>query len=128
MCSEVRNARADEQDPGGWNRIRIDDPVLRRVCRFLFDGTDGRGRMPEEILMWQVQGVERIVQLTPGLTLSEIARRAMFAQIEIDGGPPTPLIPKVTPKSLPLVVENRLSRAQVTRDEDGCYYPANQDT
>lgn len=84
--------------------------------------------MPEEIIRWQVQGVERIVQLTPGLTLLEIARRAMLAQIQIDGGPPTPLIPKVTPKSLPLVVESRLSRAEVTRDEDGRYYPVNQET
>lgn len=114
----------------GWSQIRVNDAVLRQLCRFLFEEPedDGRGRTPEEIIRWQVQGVERIVQLTPGLTLSEIARRAMLAQIEIDGGTPTPLIPKVTPKSLPLVVENRLSRAQVTRDEDGCYYPANQET
>lgn len=117
--------------PGwGWPRTRVDDPTLRRLCRVLFGtlGGDGRGRMPEEIIRWQVQGVERIVQLTPGLTLSQIARRAMLAQIEIDGGTPTPLIPKVTPKSLPLVVENRLSRARVTRDEDGCYFPAKRDT
>lgn len=114
----------------GWPRISVDDPTLRRLCRFLFrtPGDDGRGRTPEEIIKWQVQGVERIVQLTPGLTLSQVSRRAMFAQIQIDGGTPTPLIPKVTPKSLPLVIEKRLDRAQVIQDENGRYYPAETDT